>query len=106
MQFPWFKHSLSEKALVLLKMGNWDQCTDSVERAFSENSRDIEALRIMILLLLSRDGRAREAAERIRELLETLKRVEPANPELSVRSRAVLLVYQIETRRSCSVAWD
>ncbi|KUF92573.1 Tetratricopeptide repeat protein 21B [Phytophthora nicotianae] len=64
-------------------MGNWDQCTDSVERAFSENSRDIEALRIMILLLLSRDGRAREAAERIRELLETLKRVEPANPELS-----------------------
>ncbi|ETP17102.1 hypothetical protein F441_08448 [Phytophthora nicotianae CJ01A1] len=81
-QFPWFKHSLSEKALVLLKMGNWDQCMDSVERALSENSRDIEALRIMILLLLSRDGRAREAAERIRELLEALKRVEPANPEL------------------------
>ncbi|ETN01426.1 hypothetical protein PPTG_17215, partial [Phytophthora nicotianae INRA-310] len=62
-QFPWFKHSLSEKALVLLKMGNWDQCMDSVERALSENSRDIEALRIMVLLLLSRDGRAREAAE-------------------------------------------
>ncbi|KUF81600.1 Tetratricopeptide repeat protein 21B [Phytophthora nicotianae] len=44
-------------------MGNWDQCTDSVERAFSENSRDIEALRIMILLLLSRDGRAQHAIQ-------------------------------------------
>ncbi|KAG3135146.1 Tetratricopeptide repeat protein [Phytophthora idaei] len=81
-QFPWFKHSLSEKALVLLKMGNWDQCMDSVERALSENAREIEALRTMILLLLSRDGRARKAAERLRELLEVLKRVEPANPEL------------------------
>ncbi|EGZ21563.1 hypothetical protein PHYSODRAFT_491661 [Phytophthora sojae] len=81
-QFPWFKHSLSEKALVLLKMGNWDQCMDSVERALSENSREIEAMRIMILLLLSREGHAREAAERIRDLLEALKRVEPANPEL------------------------
>ncbi|KAF4150574.1 Tetratricopeptide repeat [Phytophthora infestans] len=81
-QFPWFKHSLSEKALVLLKMGSWDQCMDSVERVLSENAHDIEALRIMILLLLSREGRAREAAERIRELLEALKRVEPANPEL------------------------
>jgi len=81
-QFPWFKHSLSEKALVLLKMGSWDQCMDSVERALSENSCEIEALRIMILLLLSREGRSREAAERIRELLEVLKRVEPANPEL------------------------
>ncbi|KAG6949861.1 hypothetical protein JG688_00014456, partial [Phytophthora aleatoria] len=81
-QFPWFKHSLSEKALVLLKMGNWDQCMDSVERALSENAREIEALRTMILLLLSREGRAREAAERLRELLEVLKRVEPANPEL------------------------
>ncbi|KAG6617573.1 Tetratricopeptide repeat protein 21B [Phytophthora cinnamomi] len=81
-QFPWFKHSLSEKALVLLKMGNWDQCMDSVERALSENAREIEAMRITILLLLSREGHAREAAERVRDLLEALKRVEPANPEL------------------------
>ncbi|RLN49385.1 hypothetical protein BBJ29_009436 [Phytophthora kernoviae] len=81
-QFPWFKHSLSEKALVLLKMGNWDQCMDSVERAFSENPREIEALRVMILMLLSREGRAREAAERVRQLFEALKRAEPANPAL------------------------
>ncbi|KAL4164369.1 hypothetical protein KRP22_004235 [Phytophthora ramorum] len=81
-QFPWFKHSLSEKALVLLKMGNWDQCMDSVERTLSDNPREIEALRVMILLLLSREGHAREAAERVRELFEALKRVEPANPEL------------------------
>ena len=37
MKFPWFKHSVGEKALVLLKMGNWDQCIDSVERALGDN---------------------------------------------------------------------
>ncbi|RLN44133.1 hypothetical protein BBJ28_00010612 [Nothophytophthora sp. Chile5] len=81
-QFPWFKHSLSEKALVLLRMSNWEQCADSVERALTDNPRELEALRVTILLLLSRDGRAREAAERVRELFEALKRGEPANPEL------------------------
>ncbi|RLN88750.1 hypothetical protein BBJ28_00009806 [Nothophytophthora sp. Chile5] len=81
-QFPWFKHSLSEKALVLLRMSNWEQCADSVERALTDNPRELEALRVTVLLLLSRDGRAREAAERVRELFEALKRGEPANPEL------------------------
>lgn len=81
-QFPWFKHSLSEKALVLLKMGAWEQCMDSIERALTENPREIEALRVMVLLLLSREGRAREAAERVRDLFDALKRAEPANPEL------------------------
>lgn len=81
-QYPWFKHSLSEKALVLLKMDNWDQCMDSVERALSENPREIEALRVMILLLITREGRFHEAIERLCELFKALKEVEPANSDL------------------------
>ncbi|TYZ57551.1 hypothetical protein PybrP1_008571 [[Pythium] brassicae (nom. inval.)] len=80
--FAWFKHSVSEKALVLLKMGNWEQSIDSVERALAENPRDLEALRVLILFLLAREGRAKEAAEQIRELFDALKKVEPANPAL------------------------
>ncbi|GLE01935.1 hypothetical protein PINS_up010773 [Pythium insidiosum] len=81
-KFPWFKHGVTEKALVLLKMGHWDECLDGVERALSENARDIEALRILILLLLTRDGQPRAAAQRIRELLDALKKTEPSNPML------------------------
>ncbi|TMW56987.1 hypothetical protein Poli38472_002912 [Pythium oligandrum] len=81
-KFSWFKHGVSEKALVLLKMGNWDQCIDSIERALSENPRDIEALRVMILYLLSREGKCREAAQHIRDLLDALKKTEPSNPGL------------------------
>jgi tetratricopeptide repeat protein 21B len=78
----WFPHGVSEKALVLLKMGQWDQCLDSVERALSDNPRDLEALRIRILHLLSRDGKPREAATHIRELGDALKKSEPSNPQL------------------------
>lgn len=78
----WFTHSVSEKALVLLKMSQWDQCMDAVERALSENPRDLEAQRVMILFLLSREGRTKDAAEQIRELVDALKAVEPANPAL------------------------
>ncbi|KAJ0406797.1 hypothetical protein ATCC90586_000850 [Pythium insidiosum] len=81
-KFPWFKHGVTEKALVLLKMGHWDECLDSAERALGENPRDIEALRIVILLLLTRDGQPRTAAQRIRELLDALKKAEPSNPAL------------------------
>lgn len=81
-KFTWFKHSVSEKALILLKMGNWEQSIDSVERALAENPKDIEAIRIMILFLLSREGRTKDAAQQIRELFDALKKVEPANPEL------------------------
>ncbi|DAZ99342.1 TPA: hypothetical protein N0F65_005193 [Lagenidium giganteum] len=80
--FPWFKHSVSEKALILLKMGNWDQCIDSIERALSDNPNDIEALRVIILFLLSREGRSKDAAQHIRELFDALKKAEPSNPEL------------------------
>lgn len=81
-KFMWFKHSVSEKALILLKMGNWEQSIDSVERALAENPKDIEAIRIMILFLLSREGRTKDAAQQIREIFDALKKVEPANPEL------------------------
>lgn len=80
--FPWFKHGVSEKALVLLKMGNWDQCLDAVERALGDNPRDIEALRIEVLSLLSREGRTKDAANNIRDLFEALKSAEPSNAAL------------------------
>lgn len=82
MTFPWFKHGVSEKALVLLQMGNWDQCLDSVERALGDNPRDIEALRIEVLSQLSREGRAKDAAQTIRNLFEALKTAEPSNAAL------------------------
>ncbi|OQS06545.1 hypothetical protein THRCLA_01407 [Thraustotheca clavata] len=81
-KFTWFQQSLSEKALVLLKMGEWDQCVDSAERALTSNPADVEALRLLILYLLTREGKPKEAATRIRELVKALNSSEASNPSL------------------------
>ncbi|OQR92577.1 hypothetical protein ACHHYP_03510 [Achlya hypogyna] len=81
-KYTWFKHSLSEKALVLLNMGEWDQCVESAERALSESSDDIEALRLLVFYQLTREGKPKEAAGRIRELVQALKSTESSNPAL------------------------
>ncbi|ETV87514.1 hypothetical protein, variant 1 [Aphanomyces astaci] len=81
-KYTWFKEALSEKALVLLKTGEWDQCVDSAERALANSSDDIDALRLLILYLLTREGRPKEASNRIRELMKALLSTEPSNPQL------------------------
>ncbi|CAK4097343.1 unnamed protein product [Aphanomyces euteiches] len=81
-KYTWFKQALSEKALVLLKTGEWDQCVDSAERALSNSADDIDALRLLILYLLTREGKPKEAASRIRELMKALTATESSNPQL------------------------
>ncbi|ETW10024.1 hypothetical protein H310_00424 [Aphanomyces invadans] len=81
-KYTWFKEALSEKALVLLKTGEWDQCVDSAERALANSSNDIDALRLLILYLLTREGRPKEAANRIRDLMKALSSTESSNPQL------------------------
>ncbi|KDO33302.1 hypothetical protein SPRG_02111 [Saprolegnia parasitica CBS 223.65] len=81
-KYTWLKHALSEKALVLFKMGEWDQCVDSAERALTTSANDIEALRLFIFYLLTREGKPKEAAARIRELVKALHATEASNPAL------------------------
>ena len=52
--YHWFHPALSEKAKVLVRMGDWDQAFDTAERVRSRDAYDIEALRIMLLHALLR----------------------------------------------------
>ncbi|KAL0591594.1 hypothetical protein ABG067_001192 [Albugo candida] len=81
-QFPTFKYSISEKALILLKMGSWEACFDTVERALQNNAVDIEALRILLMYQLTREGKARDAAKNLRGLSGILGKLEPNNSDI------------------------
>ena len=78
----WFLPALSEKAKLLMMMGDWDQALETAQRVLNQDATDIEALRVCALHMLSRESRPSDAAQRIDDLLASLDRYEPKNPML------------------------
>ena len=91
--YQWFHPALSEKAKVLVRMGDWDQAYDTADRVIQRDRQDIEALRIMLLHALLRSSSAstgegehgtstQRVCKLINRLTESLERHEPMNAEL------------------------
>ena len=91
--YQWFHPALSEKAKVLVRMGDWDQAYDTAERVIQRDRQDIEAIRIMSLHALLRsssasngDGEHGTSTQRVVKLIgrltESLERHEPMNAAL------------------------
>ena len=65
-QFP---PALVEKARIQIAMGNWDEAvTDTLERVLKQDPRQIDALLLLCVKLLARDGALKVAALRAADL--------------------------------------
>jgi hypothetical protein len=51
-------------------MGDWDQAQESVQRVVTQESYNIEALRLLILYQLVRENKPPVAANRIGDLIQ------------------------------------
>lgn len=68
--FSWFLPALTEKAKILIMMGDWDQAYESAQRVVSQDMYNIEALRIIILYNLCRECKYNVAANKLGDLLQ------------------------------------
>ena len=57
--YTWFLPALVEKFGVLVAIGDWEQTVETAQRVLAEDARNIEALRLTILYLLSQVGGGR-----------------------------------------------
>lgn len=80
--YEWFTPALMEKAKVLMMMGDWEQCYEVTSRVQQQDPYNIDALRLLSLYHLVREGRYSTAAGRLAELLQSLDRFEPKNHQL------------------------
>jgi len=80
--YAWFLPALTEKARILLTMGDWEQALETAQRILSQDSTNIEALRLTVLFLLARESRYILAAKRISDLTDCIDRHEPKNARL------------------------
>jgi len=79
---PWYLPALIEKAKTLMMTADWDQALDSAGRIQQLEPNNIEALRLNVLHLLSRESRCDEAAEKLQELQRAIQKLEPRNHAL------------------------
>lgn len=80
----WFLPALIEKAKALMMTADWDQALEAAGRLQQHEANNIEALRLNVLFLLSRESRCEEAAERLQELVQALQLLEPRNHDLTL----------------------
>eukprot|EP00929_Paragymnodinium_shiwhaense_P082600 TRINITY_DN4361_c0_g1_i1.p1 TRINITY_DN4361_c0_g1~~TRINITY_DN4361_c0_g1_i1.p1 ORF type:complete len:1382 (-),score=431.24 TRINITY_DN4361_c0_g1_i1:166-3750(-) len=82
----WFLPALIEKAKTLMMTADWDQALESAARIQQQEPNSIEALRLNVLFLLSRESRCDAAAEKLRELVAAIHQQEPKNHALMMSS--------------------
>eukprot|EP00057_Strongylocentrotus_purpuratus_P033961 XP_793431.3 PREDICTED: tetratricopeptide repeat protein 21B [Strongylocentrotus purpuratus] len=80
--YPGFMPALMEKMRLQLALQDWEQTVESAQRALVQEPNCIEALRLIILQILCREGNYEEAAARIGELIQLIDRFEPKNAHI------------------------
>mmetsp|Transcript_72654 Transcript_72654/g.187410 ORF Transcript_72654/g.187410 Transcript_72654/m.187410 type:complete len:1345 (-) Transcript_72654:48-4082(-) len=79
---PFYLPALLEKTKTLMMTADWDQALESATRIQQQEHNNIEALRLNVLFLLSRESRSDEAARKLDELVKAISVNEPKNHDL------------------------
>jgi tetratricopeptide repeat protein 21B len=79
---PWYLPALIEKAKTLMMTADWDQALEAAGHIQQSEPNNIEALRLNVLWLLSRESKCDAAAEKLQELFRAIEQLEPRNHAL------------------------
>ncbi len=77
-----FNPALIEKSKIHIFNGDWDQALETIQRVMIDERQNVEALRIYIFYLLSRETDLELVVEKMSELMEAMRTQEPKNAEL------------------------
>ncbi|XP_043931290.1 tetratricopeptide repeat protein 21B [Protopterus annectens] len=79
---PGFLPAFVMKMKLQLALQDWEQAVETAQRLLQKDSHNFEALQILALYSLCREGSVTEAANRIGDLIVALDHFEPHNAEL------------------------
>ncbi|XP_028292387.1 tetratricopeptide repeat protein 21B [Gouania willdenowi] len=83
--FPGFLPALVKKMKLLLSLQNWEQTVDAAHRLLQKDKNNLDALQMLALHSLCRDGDITESVKQLSNLYSSLEIQEPFNPELLYR---------------------
>ena len=77
-----FNPALIEKSKIHIFNGDWDQALETIQKVMIDERQNVEALRIYIFYLLSRETDLELVVEKMSELMEAMRSQEPKNADL------------------------
>ena len=77
-----FNPAFIEKSKIHIFNGDWDQALETIQKVMIEERQNVEALRIYIFYLLSRETDIDQVVEKMNDLFEAMRTQEPKNAEL------------------------
>jgi uncharacterized protein HemY len=80
--FPNFRPAVIEKAKIHIANNEWDQASDAIQTVLTADKQNIEALRIYVFYLMSREGDWELVEEKMDELLSSMRASESKNADL------------------------
>ncbi|XP_038607045.1 tetratricopeptide repeat protein 21B [Tachyglossus aculeatus] len=80
--FPNFLPAFEKKMKLQLALQDWEQTIETAHRIIQKNNQNVEALRMLALHHLCREGNIQEATGKLGDLLGALNAVEPRNAQL------------------------
>ncbi|MEE6467375.1 hypothetical protein FKM82_007217 [Ascaphus truei] len=83
--FPTFIPALTLKMMLFLAQQNWDQTLETAQRILMKDVTNIDALQIIALHSVTREGDLSKATNHVRDFMSALDTVEPRNPELHLQ---------------------
>ncbi|KAL4636202.1 tetratricopeptide repeat protein 21B [Arapaima gigas] len=83
--FPCFLPAFIKKMKLLLTLQDWEQTVDAAQRLLQKDKDNLEALRMLALHSLCREGDIGESVNHLANLVSSLEVHEPDNPELFYR---------------------
>ncbi|XP_073097695.1 tetratricopeptide repeat protein 21B isoform X1 [Manis javanica] len=106
MTFPSFLPAFIKKMKLQLALQNWDQTVETAQRLTLQDNQNVEALRMLALFYLCREGDTEKAASTLENLGNALDAMEPQNAQLFYKitlafsrtcGRSQLILQKIQT---------
>ncbi|CAD7690626.1 unnamed protein product [Nyctereutes procyonoides] len=104
--FPSFLPAFVKKMKLQLALQDWDQTVETAQRLMLQDNQNVEALRILALYYLCREGDIEKAATKLENLESALDAMEPQNGQLFYKitlafsrtcGRSQLILQKIQT---------
>ncbi|XP_069814949.1 tetratricopeptide repeat protein 21A isoform X2 [Dendropsophus ebraccatus] len=89
-RFPKFQAALTLKMEYVLAMQDWDQSLEIAQRLLTIQRNNIDALQMMAIYCLTREGNVPKALNHVKELISALETLEPRNPVLHFQKLLVI----------------